>query len=227
MRSMKLYLKHLFRGVFIFRSTNFAEYKVHKGAVDKIMGGENMTRNYNEAKTTIKYLENRYGKFYNLTNDEQKELQKSIILDHNKDDLNRMLRRIKGGIEVAKDTQAINVQPFSFFMVMIAALSSASIGIMTAAMAFLNSVFSKYLDTKDLTKMDASELLNVIDFATVIRTTILAVGVPFILIFVIWGLQHRVLTRNVDKRYIIKIFLEECLEDFNKVTQQVEPEKQK
>ncbi|MGS0929534.1 hypothetical protein [Bacillus safensis] len=185
-----------------------------------------MTRNYNEAKTTIKYLENRYGKFYNLTNDEQKELQKSIILDHNKDDLNRMLRRIKGGIEVAKDTQAINVQPFSFFMVMIAALSSASIGIMTAAMAFLNSVFSKYLDTKDLTKMDASELLNVIDFATVIRTTILAVGVPFILIFVIWGLQHRVLTRNVDKRYIIKIFLEECLEDFNKVTQQVEPEKQ-
>ena len=191
------------------------------------MGGENMTRNYNEAKTTIKYLENRYGKFYNLTNDEQKELQKSIILDHNKDDLNRMLRRIKGGIEVAKDTQAINVQPFSFFMVMIAALSSASIGIMTAAMAFLNSVFSKYLDTKDLSKMDASELLNVIDFATVIRTTVLAVGVPFILIFVIWGLQHRVLTRNVDKRYIIKIFLEECLEDYNKVTQQVEPVKQK
>ncbi|EMI13910.1 hypothetical protein C883_3278 [Bacillus stratosphericus LAMA 585] len=191
------------------------------------MGGENMTRNYNEAKTTIKYLENRYGKFYNLTNDGQKELQKAIILDHNKDDLNRMLRRIKGGIEVAKDTQAINVQPFSFFMVMIAALSSASIGIMTAAMAFLNSVFSKYLDTKDLTKMDASELLNVIDFATVIRTTILAVGVPFILIFVIWGIQHRVLTKNVDKRYIIKIFLEECLEDFNKVTQQVEPAKQK
>lgn len=191
------------------------------------MGGENMTRNYNEAKTTIKYLENRYGKFYNLTNDGQKELQKSIILDHNKDDLNRMLRRIKGGIEVAKDTQAINVQPFSFFMVMIAALSSASIGIMTAAMAFLNSVFSKYLDTKDLTKMDASELLNIIDFATVIRTTILAVGVPFILIFVIWGIQHRVLTKNVDKRYIIKIFLEECLEDYNKVTQQVEPVKQK
>lgn len=210
-----------------FCSTNFAEYKVHKGVVDKLMGGENMTRNYNEAKTTIKYLENRYGKFYNLTNDGQKELQKAIILDHNKDDLNRMLRRIKGGIEVAKDTQAINVQPFSFFMVMIAALSSASIGIMTAAMAFLNSVFSKYLDTKDLTKMDASELLNVIDFATVIRTTILAVGVPFILIFVIWGIQHRVLTKNVDKRYIIKIFLEECLEDFNKVTQQVEPAKQK
>lgn len=85
------------------------------------MGVKELTRNYNEAKSTIKYLKKRYGKFYNLTNDGQKELQKSIILDHNKDDLNRMLRRIKVDIEVAKDTQAISVlPPYNFLLVMIA-----------------------------------------------------------------------------------------------------------
>lgn len=186
-----------------------------------------MTRNYNEAKTTMKYLENRYGKFYNLTNDGQKELQKSIILDHNKDDLNRMLRRIKGGIEVAKDTQEINVKPYNFFMVMIASLGSAGVAMLTGGMLFLNSVFSKYLDSKAVSKMEASDILNVIDFGSIIQIGILAVGLPFLLILAIWGFHSNKLAKNVDKRYIIKIFLEECLEDYNKVTQQVEPVKQK
>ncbi|MGD7063259.1 hypothetical protein ACQCU3_17380 [Bacillus altitudinis] len=213
------------RGVFYW--TNFEECKILKGAADKLMGGENMTRNYNEAKTTMKYLENRYGKFYNLTNDGQKELQKSIILDHYKDDLNRMLRRIKGDIEVAKDTQTVNVQPYNFLLVMIASLGSAGVAMLTGGMLFLNSVFSKYLDSKAVSKMEASDILNAIDFGSIIQIGVIAVSLPFFVIFIVWGFHSKKLTKDVDKRYIIKIFLEECLEDYNKITQQVKPAKQK
>ncbi|AVM25555.1 hypothetical protein [Bacillus pumilus] len=190
------------------------------------MGVKELTRNYNEAKSTIKYLEKRYGKFYNLTNDGQKELQKSIILDHNKVDLNRMLRRIKGGIEVAKDTQAINVLPYNFLLVMIASLGSAGVAMLTGRMLFLNSVFNKYLDSKEVSKTEASDILNAIDFGSIIQIGVLAVSLPFFIIFIVWGFHSKSLTKDVDKSYTIKIFLEECLEDYNKVTQQVIPAKQ-
>lgn len=191
------------------------------------MGVKELTRNYNEAKSTIKYLKKRYGKFYNLTNDGQKELQKSIILDHNKDDLNRMLRRIKVDIEVAKDTQAIRVlPPYNFLLVMIASLGSAGVAMLTGGMLFLNSVFSKYLDSKEVSKTEASDILNAIDIGSIIQIGVIAVSLPFFIIFIVWGFQSKSVTKDVDKNYIIKILLEECLEDYNKVTQQVVPAKQ-
>lgn len=145
------------------------------------MGVKELTRNYNEAKSTIKYLKKRYGKFYNLTNDGQKELQKSIILDHNKDDLNRMLRRIKVDIEVAKDTQAISVlPPYNFLLVMIASLGSAGVAMLTGGMLFLNSVFSKYLDSKEVSKTEASDILNAIDIGSIIQIGVIAVSLPFL-----------------------------------------------
>ncbi|KKD42547.1 hypothetical protein MHB66_08630 [Bacillus sp. FSL L8-0167] len=191
------------------------------------MGVKELTRNYNEAKSTIKYLKKRYGKFYNLTNDGQKELQKSIILDHNKDDLNRMLRRIKVDIEVAKDTQAISVlPPYNFLLVMIASLGSAGVAMLTGGMLFLNSVFSKYLDSKEVSKTEASDILNAIDIGSIIQIGVIAVSLPFFIIFIVWGFHSKSVTKDVDKNYIIKILLEECLEDYNKVTQQVVPAKQ-
>ncbi|KDE29901.1 hypothetical protein [Bacillus altitudinis] len=188
------------------------------------MGVKELTRNYNEAKTTIKYLEKRYGKkIYNLTIDGQKELQRLIILDHNKDDLKRMLRRIKSDIEIAKDTQSINVLPFNFFMVMIGTLGSASIGTMSFLFILINSLYNKYLETIDLSNVEVSELTNFIDFTSILRLMIIVICIPFLVILVIWGFEHKKLTSNVDKRYFIFILLEECLEFHNNISQQVEP----
>lgn len=76
--------------------------------------GDNMSRNFGESKGIRTYLENRYGKIHNLTIDEEKELQKTIILDHEEDDLKRMFNKAEGAINISKDSQSLHVRPFSF-----------------------------------------------------------------------------------------------------------------
>lgn len=66
-----------------------------------------MTREFGKSKYVKKYLENRYGEIYNLTFDEQADLRKSIVMDHDLTDIERMLRRTKSSIEGAKDSQPI------------------------------------------------------------------------------------------------------------------------
>ncbi|WP_063623057.1 hypothetical protein [Bacillus halotolerans] len=182
-----------------------------------------MTRNLGESKVILTYLENRYGKIFNLTMDEEKELQKTIILDHEEDDLKKMFNRVEGAINIAKDSQSLNVQPFSFFMVMITVLSSAAVGVLTASMALLNSIFGKYLDDKKMSKKEISDLLTSLDFTPVFHSVIWAVAIPFLIVLIVWGLYHRSVTKNIDKRYSVYILLKECIDDYDKIKRQVEP----
>lgn len=182
-----------------------------------------MTRNLGESKIILTYLENRYGKIFNLTMDEEKELQKTIILDHEEDDLNKMFNRVEGAINIAKDCQALNVQPFSFFMVMITVISSAAIGVFTAFMALLNSIFGKYLDGEKMNKKELSNLLTSLDFTPVFHSVIWAIAIPFLVVLIVWGLYHRRVTKNIDKRYSVYVLLKECIDDYEKIKGQVEP----
>lgn len=86
---------------------NFAKCKNFKIVAYKIMGGEEINRNYNEAKKTIKYLKKRYGKFRHFSHGKQKEIQKSIILDHDKSDLNRMFRKDKTSEKIVIESHEI------------------------------------------------------------------------------------------------------------------------
>lgn len=65
------------------------------------------------------------------TFDEDLKLQKDIILDHDKDELNRMLKRIEASIEVEKDTQTLYSQPISILLVMITVMMSAGMAIIS------------------------------------------------------------------------------------------------
>ncbi|WP_276736206.1 hypothetical protein [Bacillus sp. (in: firmicutes)] len=176
-----------------------------------------MTRNYDEAKKTIKYLEKRYGKFKRFSHGKQKEIQKSIILDHDKSDINRMFRKVEDDIEVAKDSQTINIQLFNFYMMMATSLLTAGIGLLSVIMLFFNNVYARYLDGKDLNEKKLLELLNPADFTPFIFIAILLFALPFILIFFVWKIQSKIWTNNIDKRYLIKTLLKECLENYNKV----------
>ncbi|MES9718933.1 hypothetical protein, partial [Bacillus safensis] len=69
-----------------------------------------MTRKLGESRYVTKYLKDRYKKkykkmLYKTTFDEDVKLQKDIILDHDKDELDMMLKRIEASIDVEKDTQ--------------------------------------------------------------------------------------------------------------------------
>lgn len=64
-----------------------------------------MTRDYGESKYVSNYLSARYGEIYELNFKDQKELRESIILDHDKSELKRMLRRSESQIKRAKDIQ--------------------------------------------------------------------------------------------------------------------------
>ncbi|EKF36683.1 hypothetical protein [Bacillus xiamenensis] len=116
-----------------------------------------MTRKLGESKAVTTYLKGRYKKNYKkiikTTFDEDVKLQNDIILDHDKDELNRMLKRIEASIELEKDTQTLYNQPFSIILVMITVMSSTGMAIISI---FMN-IFGKYLDSEDI---NSEDLLN-------------------------------------------------------------------
>ncbi|WP_114150684.1 hypothetical protein ACCO40_06610 [Bacillus spizizenii] len=181
-----------------------------------------MSRKLGESRVILNYLENRYGKIYNLTMDEEKELQKSIILDHDKDDLKKMFNRVEGSINIAKDSQALNVQPFSFFMAMITVFSSASVGLIAAFMTMLNSLFGKYLDGEDIKKDEISDLLNSFDFSSIYYPVVWSIAGPFVVVLIYWLFFYRRTTAKIDKRYYVNVLLKECIDDYEKVKHKVE-----
>ncbi|AWQ14349.1 MULTISPECIES: hypothetical protein [Bacillus] len=185
--------------------------------------GDNMSRNFGESKGIRTYLENRYGKIHNLTIDEEKELQKTIILDHEEDDLKRMFNKAEGAINISKDSQSLHVQPFSFFMVMITVLSSAAVGVFSSAMGLLNSIYGKYIDGKKLSKEQISGLLDSLDFTPIFRSVLWAVAIPFFIVLIAWFFFYRRETAKIDKRYIIYVLLKECIDNYDKIKGQVEP----
>lgn len=170
----------------------------------------------------LTYLKNRYGKIYNLTMGEEKELQETIILDHDIDDLNRMLKRVEGSINIAKDSQTLNVQPFSFFMVLITAFSSATVGLVAASITMFNSFIGKYLDDKEIKKDEILNMMNSINFSPIFQSVAKSIAVPFIIVFFTWFLFYWRSTAKIDKRYNVYVLLKECIEYYDKVKNQME-----
>ncbi|MCY8114087.1 hypothetical protein MOC36_15620 [Bacillus spizizenii] len=116
-----------------------------------------MTRKFGQSKYVKSYLENRYGKIYNLTFDEQTDLKKSIVMDHDKNDIERMLRRVNSSIEGAKDSQAIYNIPFTFFAVLLSIVASMAIALITVTLTSYNTLLKNYLGEEKLSK---EEFLN-------------------------------------------------------------------
>ncbi|MGM0947879.1 MAG: hypothetical protein ACQEWT_03280 [Bacillota bacterium] len=183
-----------------------------------------MTRNLGESKIILTYLENRYGKIHNLTMDEEKELQKTIILDHEKSDLKKMFNKAEGAINISKDSQSLHVQPFSFFMVMITVLSSAAVGVLSPAIGLLNSIYGKYIEDKKLNKEEISGLLDSLDFTPIFQSVLWAVAIPFFIVLIAWFLFYRRETAKIDKRYTIYVLLKECIDDYARIKGQAQTE---
>lgn len=177
-----------------------------------------MIRKLGESKSVTKYLKGRYKKIYKTNFDENVVLQKKIILDHDKEELNRMLKRVKAAIEVEKDTQALNSQPFSIILVMITVMTSAGMAMITSFMSFISIIFGKYLDSKDVKEINFNDLFNSLtDFTPVIKYVLLISGLPFMILIVYWCFTYKRNRILINRLYKILVLLEECLEDYDKV----------
>ncbi|PRS61104.1 hypothetical protein C6344_04180 [Bacillus sp. GBSW19] len=184
-----------------------------------------MTRKLGEAKYVKSYLEHRYGKIYNTTFDDDVELQKTIILEHDKDQLNRLLKRIEASISIEKDTQTLFSQPFSIILVMITVMMSAGMAMVSSLMSFMSSIFGKYLDSKDVKEINFDELFNSLsDFTPVIRYALSISFVPFLFLIIFWYFSYKRQKKFVGKLYVILVLLEECIEHYDEVKQQVNSE---
>ncbi|MCM3138159.1 MULTISPECIES: hypothetical protein [Bacillus] len=182
-----------------------------------------MTRKLGESKDVTKYLKGRYKKkykkiLYKTTFDEDVKLQKDIILDHDKDELNMMLKRIEASIEVEKDTQTLYSQPFSIILVMLTVMMSASMAMISSFMSLMSNIFGKYLDSKDIKKIDFNELLNSLyNFKPVIQYVLVSVAVPFLVLMVFWTCIYSKRHKSIGRLYATLVLLEECIENYEKV----------
>lgn len=177
-----------------------------------------MTKKLGESKSVTTYLKGRYKKIYKkiikTTFDEDVKLQNDIILDHDKDELNRKLKRIEASIEIEKDTQTLYNQPFSIILVMITVMSSTGMAIISIFMNF----FGKYLDRKDI---NPEELLNSLQgFIPSIQYLLSSVGLTFLILicFWVWAYQRRI--KSIGRLYATLVLLEECIENYDKVVKQ-------
>lgn len=181
-----------------------------------------MTRKLGESKDVTKYLKGRYKKKYKkilkTTFDEDVKLQKDIILDHDKDELNMMLKRIEASIEVEKDTQSLYSQPFSIILVMVTVMMSASMAMVSSFMSLLNNIFGKYLDSQDIKKINFNELFNSLSsFKPVIQYVLVSAAVPFLVLMVFWICIYKKRHKSIGRLYATLVLLEECIENYDKV----------
>ncbi|MCY7449239.1 hypothetical protein [Bacillus altitudinis] len=184
-----------------------------------------MTRKFGESKYANKYLEDRYGKIYKLTFDCNEELQKSIILDHDKDQLKRMLKRVEATINVEKDTQTLFSQPYSIILVMITVMMSAGMAMISNLMSIMSNIFGRFLDSKDVKKINFDELFNSIgDFTSVIEYALLIAFFPFLALIIYWYFSVKRNKKIIEKRYVLLILLRESLENYDVVKQQIKQE---
>ncbi|MCY7584602.1 hypothetical protein MH138_07890 [Bacillus safensis] len=175
-----------------------------------------MTRTFGEAKNTNIYLENRYGKIYDLTFDGDKKLQKSIILDHDKDELKRMLKNTEAAINVAKDTEALYIQPYSIILVMITVIMSVGMTMISTLTSLLSNIFGRYLDSKNSKDIDFSQLFDsMAGFKPVMQYALWIAIVPFIVLIIFWLVTSKRTKANVEKRYTVFVLLNECLENYD------------
>ncbi|MEK5265568.1 hypothetical protein [Bacillus sp. FSL R7-0166] len=185
-----------------------------------------MTRKFGESKYANKYLEDRYGKIYNLTFDCNEELKKSIILDHDKDQLKRMLKRVEATINIEKDTQTLFSQPYSIILVMITVMMSAGMAMISSLMSFMSNIFGRFLDSKDVKKINFDELFNSIgDFTPVIQYALLIAFFPFLALIIYWYFSFKRNKKIIEKRYVLLILLRESLENYDDVKQQIKQKK--
>ncbi|MGI1832955.1 hypothetical protein [Bacillus altitudinis] len=185
-----------------------------------------MTRKLGESKYAIKYLTGRYKKKYKKmlhknTFDEDLKLQKDIILDHDKDELNRMLKRVEASIEVEKDTQTLYSQPISILLVMITVMMSAGMAIISNFFSLMSNIYGKYLDSKDIKKINFNELFNSLnDFTPVIQYVLVSAGVPFLILIVFWNCSVKRRKKSIGRLYTTLALLEDCIENYDKVVKQ-------
>lgn len=177
-----------------------------------------MTIKFGEAKNVTKYLKGRYKKIYKTNFDEGVALQKKIILDHDKDELNRMLKRVEAAIEVEKDTQTLYSQPFSILLVMITVMMSTGMAMITTFMSFMNNIFGKYLDSKDVKEINFNDLFNSLDdFTPVIRYVLIISSLPFMILSVYWCFTYWRKRILIKRLYQILVLLKECIEYYDYV----------
>lgn len=185
--------------------------------VDNLNWVITLTKNLGESRIIQTYLKKKYGKFHNLTVDAEKALQSRIIQDHKKEDIRRMLNRIEGSINIAKDTQSLTVQPFSFFMVLLTAFSSVTVGMVTASLNLFNGLLNKYIGDKEITKDQLIQMINSLDMTPIFKSAILAVAAPFVVIILWWIFFFKRTTKKIDKNYVAYTLLKECIEEYDKV----------
>ncbi|MCM3045195.1 MULTISPECIES: hypothetical protein [Bacillus] len=184
-----------------------------------------MTRKLGESKGVTKYLKGRYKKKYKkilkTTFDEDVKLQKDIILDHDKDELNMMLKRIEASIEVEKDTQSLYSQPFSIILVMVTVMMSASMAMVSSFMSLMNNIFGKYLDSQDIKKINFNELFDSLSsFKHVIQYVLISAAVPFLVLMVFWTCIYTKRHKSIGRLYATLVLLEECIENYDQVVKQ-------
>ncbi|MEH7234403.1 hypothetical protein V7070_19515, partial [Bacillus safensis] len=177
-----------------------------------------MTRKLGESRYVTKYLKDRYKKkykkmLYKTTFDEDVKLQKDIILDHDKDELDMMLKRIEASIDVEKDTQTLYSQPFSIILVMITVMMSASMAMVSSFMSLMSNIFGKYLDSKDIKKINFNELFNSLSsFTPVIQYVLVSAAVPFLVLMFFWNFIYKRRQKSIGRLYATLVLLEECIE---------------
>ncbi|KFI02023.1 hypothetical protein P8846_11080 [Bacillus spizizenii] len=179
-----------------------------------------MTRKFGQSKYVKSYLENRYGKIYNLTFDEQTDLKKSIVMDHDKNDIERMLRRVNSSIEGAKDSQAIYNIPFTFFAVLLSIVASMAIALITVTLTSYNTLLKNYLGEEKLSKEEFLNWLKSLDYSSVFQVAVFYVFLCFIVIAIAYGLYLYRMAGKIDKRYYLNDILQECKDEYEDLKKQ-------
>ncbi|MFB4185065.1 hypothetical protein [Bacillus velezensis] len=179
-----------------------------------------MTREFGKSKYVKKYLENRYGEIYNLTFDEQADLRKSIVMDHDLTDIERMLRRTKSSIEGAKDSQPIYNIPFTFFAVLLSIVATMAIALITVTLTFYNTLLRSYLGEEKLSKEKFLSLTKSIDYSPVFQVAVFYVFLCFLIIAIGYGLYLYRMAGKIDKRNYLKDILEECKDEYEELKKQ-------
>ncbi|MCM3616165.1 hypothetical protein M3936_01100 [Sutcliffiella horikoshii] len=176
-----------------------------------------MIRDFNYAKNVISYLEKRYGKIIDYTMSDNITYVEDLCNNHTLNQINMMKKRIKGAIEVNKDTSYLNNNPVNFLIVLLPIISTLLFGLVTIGsqliLQYMNQVVNlteKEITIDDLTNMaisfDIGSLMNLVSFF------IIAVFILFLLANYLLSRNHR---KYTNKLYALHILLEEAYEKKN------------
>ncbi|MBW3702084.1 hypothetical protein NST15_03480 [Bacillus sp. FSL R5-0820] len=177
-----------------------------------------MTRDYGESKYVSNYLSARYGEIYELNFKDQKELRESIILDHDKSELKRMLRRSESQIKRAKDIQPLHNIVFNFITVLLPVLTTVIIGMITVTFTMFNTLLKNHLGEEKISKDELFEWLKSLDPSPVFQLSLYMILIAFVILGVFYILYVRNREKNMDRRYYLSDLLKDCIIEYNKIS---------